>query len=106
MNTQEKKPFTCSEDQRAIVDDTNKSITDDIVEEYIAETGDEELANFQEAYSGEFSSDKAFAQDMAEQCGDMPKENHWPHYCIDWEYAARDLMMDYTVIDGHYFRNM
>lgn len=43
---------------------------------------------------------------MAEQLGDVPKDNHWPLYCIDWEWAARELMMDYAEQDGYYFRNL
>ena len=62
----------------------------------------------EEAYIGQFSDDKTFAQEMAEE---VPSWNNgeakeWPHYCIDWEYAARELMMDYTEQNGHYFRNL
>lgn len=59
-----------------------------------------------EAYQGQFSSDEDFAQEMAEQLGDVPKDSHWPLYCIDWEWAARELMMDYCEQDGYYFRNL
>lgn len=40
-----------------------------------------------------------YAQELAEDCCDVPISNSWPHYCIDWEYAARDLKMDYTPIE-------
>lgn len=62
----------------------------------------------QECYSGEFSSDEAFAQEQAESMGELPQagQSHWPLYCIDWEYAARELMYDYSEQGGHYFRNV
>lgn len=64
------------------------------------------LSNIEEAYQGKFGSDEDFAQDMAEQLGEIPKDAHWPLYCIDWEHAARELMMDYNEHDGYYFRIM
>lgn len=94
-------------EQRAIVDEVDKGISDQTVCEYIEETSDVELSDFQEAYSGTFNSDQDFAKDMAEQTGAVDFKNQsWPAYCIDWDYAARELMMDYTKIDGCYFRNI
>lgn len=79
----------------------------DEVSAYILLVGEEYATKegFDESYQGQFSSDEDFARDMAENLGEIPKENHWPHYCIDWEWAARELMMDYSVENGHYFRN-
>jgi antirestriction protein len=57
----------------------------------------------EESYSGEFNSDEDFAEDFAEQTG-VEISNSWPHNCIDWERAARDLMQDYNESNGHYFR--
>jgi antirestriction protein len=66
-----------------------------------------DLDNFfealEESYSGEFSHDQDFAQDMHEQTGEEIS-NSWPHNCIDWERATRDLMYDYSEQNGHYFR--
>ena len=49
-----------------------------------------------------------YAEDLAVDCGDYPKEVRWPYTCIDWELAARELLHDYTStdIDGatYYFR--
>lgn len=70
--------------------------------------GIEEKGHFddiEESYAGEFSSDEDFARDMADQFGEAPADQ-WPHYCIDWEYAARELMMDYSEEDGYYFRDL
>lgn len=62
--------------------------------------------NIEEAYSGEFKNDVDFAQDMAEQTGAIDKNASWPQTCIDWEYAAKELMYDYAEENGHYFRNL
>lgn len=53
-------------------------------------------------YVGEYNSDEDFAEDYAEQIG-VEIQNAWPHNCIDWKRAARDLMFDFTEHDGHYF---
>ena len=60
--------------------------------------------DIEEAYSGQFSNDEKFAQDMADQLGETP--DSWPCGCIDWEWAAREVMMDYSEQDGYYFRQM
>jgi antirestriction protein len=62
--------------------------------------------SIKEAYSGEFSNDVDFAQNMAEEIGALKKNETWPYTCIDWEYAARELMYDYSEQNGHYFRNI
>lgn len=62
--------------------------------------------NIDEAYQGEFNDDESFAQDMAEQLGSVDKDASWPNDCIDWERAARELMMDYVEENGHYFRQL
>lgn len=70
-------------------------------------TGDEDLSDFEESYCGTFRSDEEFAQEQATNIGPVDfKNTQWPAYCIDWEYAARELMMDYSEQDGHYFRNI
>jgi antirestriction protein len=60
----------------------------------------------EEAYQGEFESDEDFAQNMAEDLGLIQDRPAWPHYCIDWEYAARELMYDYFEESGYYFRSL
>lgn len=59
-----------------------------------------------EAYQGEYGDDEAFAQEMAFSIGAIDKNATWPNNCIDWEYAAKELMYDYAEHDGHYFRNL
>jgi antirestriction protein len=60
---------------------------------------------FEEAYEGRYDSDVDFAQEMADSLGaDISDE--WPGRCIDWTYAARELMYDYFESGGYYFRNI
>lgn len=73
---------------------------------YIDITGSDDLQYFEESYYGEFGSDEDFAQDTAENIGAIDRDVAWPHNCIDWEQAARDLMMDYSESNGYYFRNL
>ena len=58
----------------------------------------------EENYRGEADSDEEFAIEYAEDTG-FCQPAKWPYYFIDWEQAARDLMMDYTEINNHYFYN-
>jgi antirestriction protein len=95
-----------NEEQQKVRDEVDKTMSDEVILEYIANTSDEDLDDLQEAYNGSFGSDKDFAMSLAEDIGEMPKESAWPLYCIDWEYAARELMMDYFEIGGFYFRNL
>lgn len=62
--------------------------------------------DFDEAYAGQFNSDEEFAQDMAEQLGAIDPRAGWPNNCIDWEWAARELMYDYFEVRGYYFRHI
>ena len=56
-----------------------------------------------EAYQGEANSDEDFVQELLESTGDIPSS--LPSYVhIDWESTARDIMMDYSETNGHYFR--
>lgn len=83
----------------------------DVVRAYLelgitASDDPEDIAReIEECYMGEHSSDEAFAQHIAEEQG-IEIGEQWPHYCIDWEYAARELMHDYSEEGGHYFRNV
>lgn len=76
------------------------------VEAYIAlNTGDDDLDDFEEAYQGEWATDVDFVQVLLEGLGDIPED--LPAYIhIDWEGTTRDIMMDYSEQDGHYFRNL
>ena len=79
---------------------------EEAIDAYIEAIGEDYLDDFEEAYIGKFDNDKEFAEDMAFQLGLTDKNNQWPLYCIDWEWASRELMNDYTEQDGYYFRNL
>jgi antirestriction protein len=64
------------------------------------------LDNLEEAYAGQYDSDSDFAQEMAEETGAVDDNASWPHTCIDWEWAARELMYDYHEHNHYYFRAM
>lgn len=65
-----------------------------------------ELIEFvEESYSGSYDSDEEFTRTLLEECGDIP--NELPCYVhIDWRSTARDIMMDYSSSNNHYFRNI
>ena len=70
----------------------------------------EKLVELVEAYD-QLDSDKddaRFAEYSATESGAMenPDVQGWPFTRIDWEWAAKDLMMDYSEQGGHYFRSM
>lgn len=60
------------------------------------------LEKYEEAYEGEYEDDEEFAETMADAMG-IEISNSWPHNCIDWSRAARDLMFDFSESNGHYF---
>jgi hypothetical protein len=62
-----------------------------------------------EGYSGDTARDgitmirdsyfKEYAQEFAEDIGAIESERRWPAYCIDWDWAARELQQDYTSVE-------
>ena len=50
-----------------------------------------------------------YAQELAKDIGAISGDSQWPLYCIDWEFAARELSSDYTTVtfDGtdYYIRS-
>ncbi|KYG76416.1 hypothetical protein AWW68_19410 [Roseivirga spongicola] len=71
---------------------------------YDIEDVDKFFDALEESYQGEYSSDADFAQELAEELGYTNEKVFWPYTHIDWEWAARDLMIDYYESNGHYFR--
>ncbi len=65
------------------------------------------LENFEESYSMHADSDEEYAREIASELGLLNKPDlAWPFTCIDWEWAAREIMYDYAEEDGYYFRNI
>lgn len=50
---------------------------------------------FQDAYCGEWESERAYAEDYAESTGALQEDARWPYDHIDWDDATEDLMQDY-----------
>lgn len=42
---------------------------------------------------------KSYCQDLAVEVGAISSEVSWPTTCIDWEWAARELEMDYSSVE-------
>lgn len=41
-----------------------------------------------------------YAKELADDIGAIEgADMRWPNYCIDWEWAAKELQMDYTSVD-------
>ena len=95
---------------RTLLKETDRDTIEELIkrfdEELVWEYYDQgyALGTMEEAYHGKHPSDEDFVQELVEQTGGIPKG--LPSYiAIDWERTARDIMMDYYEIDGHYFRS-
>ena len=62
------------------------------------------LSSFSEAYMGQWESGADFAQNIAEDCGDIGR-NMASWIEIDWQASWENLQYDYDYEDGHVFRN-
>lgn len=40
-----------------------------------------------------------YAEELADDCGLIPKDAQWPMTCIDWDKAASELQWDYSSVD-------
>lgn len=61
------------------------------------------IEKIEEAYQGQYDSDEDFARQFADDIGAIQDDCSWPYTCIDWEWAARELMYDYQENNGYYF---
>ena len=75
----------------------------EIVEAFIVVFGIESVSSCRDAYQGRFDSGAEFAQNLAEDCGDVPRGmSSWIE--IDWEASWENLTYDYVESnDGHIF---
>lgn len=100
------EPAEDSDDAR-IIEAINEH-NEEIVEAYAGCFGWEYVTSdaISDSYYGTYDSDEEFAQQIAEDMGDIQEDVKWPYTAIDWELAARDLMYDFCEHDGYYFRNV
>ena len=55
----------------------------------------------EQSYMGPYDNHEDFTIEMLGE----PEITHFAHYHIDWKSCARDYMMDFSEINGHYFSN-
>lgn len=82
-------------------------LDEEINQAYINIIGEEyaKAEEAEEAYQGKHDSDEDFVQELLEDTGGIPKD--FPDYIhIDWEWTAKEIMMDYSEDNGYYFRNL
>ena len=41
-----------------------------------------------------------YARELATELGMWGVSDEWPYNCIDWEWAARELSVDYTLVEA------
>ena len=58
-------------------------------------------SHISDKYIGQYKSDEDYAREYAE--GRDIDISKWPHDCIDWERAAREIMYDVSESNGYYF---
>ena len=72
----------------------------EIVEAFIVVFGIESVSSCRDAYQGRFDSGAEFAQNLAEDCGDVPRGmSSWIE--IDWKASWDNLDYDYAVSYTH-----
>ena len=75
----------------------------DVVSSFLNVFDIESVSSCRDAYQGRFDSGAEFAQNLAEDCGDVPRGmSSWIE--IDWEASWDNLTYDYVESnDGHIF---
>lgn len=67
---------------------------------------DPDPVRFEDAYVGQYDSGEEFAEQQAEEMGDLQNVPDYIKNCIDWEQVwNRGLRYDYDFEDGYVFRN-
>ena len=87
------------EEYADMVDD----IGNDVVEAFLDVFDIENVSSCRDAYMGRYDSGAEFAQNIAEDCGDVPRNmSSWIE--IDWDKSWDNLSYDYVESDnGHIF---
>jgi antirestriction protein len=70
--------------------------------------GDDDVSNFEDAYQGEWDSQRSFADNLADELGyyKAMEDAGLSSYYFDLDAFARDLFIsDYTYVDGYVFRD-
>jgi len=65
----------------------------DHVGETVTEWDGPTRESFEDAWCGEWETEQAYAEELADDLGAVPDDLSWPVSYIDWETATRDLFM-------------
>ena len=103
-----------ADDLQAFIDKYGKSEFSDYIEEYLQAIDEsseeavesfleifsiEDICNLSESYQGQWDSGAEFAQNLAEDCCEVPREmSSWIE--IDWKASWDNLSYDYTEGNG------
>ena len=103
-----------ADDLQAFIDEYGKSQFVDYIEEYLQAIDQydeevvesfleifsiEDICNLSESYQGQWDSGAEFAQNLAEDCCEVPREmSSWIE--IDWKASWDNLSYDYTEGNG------
>ena len=107
-----------ADDLQAFIDEYGKSQFVDYIEEYLQAVDEyneevvesfleifdiESIGSLSDAYMGQYDSGAEFAQNLAEDCCEVPRDmSSWIE--IDWEASWENLTYDYVESnDGHIF---
>ena len=87
------------EDYLQAIEDYDEQVVEDFIEIF----GVCSISSISDAYQGRFDSGAEFAQNLAEDCGDVPRGmSSWIE--IDWKASWDNLDYDYVESDnGHIF---
>ena len=96
----EKNFFYYYEEYVQLIDD----YSEEAVLAYLQDEDISCLSSFSEAYMGEWESGAEFAQNIAEDCGDIGR-NMASWIEIDWKASWENLEYDYEMINGFVFRH-
>ena len=108
-----------ADDLQAFIDEHGKSNFTDYIEEYLQAVDQygedavtafldifniEDIGNFTDAYQGQYDSGAEFAEQLATDCCEVPRD--MPSWIeIDWKASWDNLDYDYSESDGHIFNN-
>ena len=78
-------------------------IGNDVVEAFLDNFDIDSVSNCRDAYMGRYENGAEFAQNIAEDCGEVPR--NMPSWIeIDWQASWDNLTYDYVESnDGHIF---
>lgn len=62
--------------------------------------GNDDTDGLSDYYQGEYDSERAFAEQYADDIGALDADAGWPYSSVDWEQATRELMMDFWSADA------